>query len=67
MIIELLKPASELKSVSCGKTFQMRSTLYAKELKLVDESHVGKKQFIAVSATNFLKRTSKEIVYIEIN
>jgi len=45
----------------------MRSTLYAKELKLVDESHVGKKQFIAVSATNFLKRTSKEIVYIEIN
>ena len=66
MLIELLKPASELKSVSCGKTFQMRSTLYAKELKRVDEWHVGK-QFIAVSAMNFLQGTSKEILYVEIN
>jgi len=45
VLIELLKPASELKSVSRGKTFQMRSTLYAKELKRVDEWHVAK-QFI---------------------
>ena len=37
MLIELLKPESELKSVSSGKTLQMRSTLYAKELKRVDE------------------------------
>ena len=32
----------QTKSVSFGKTFQMRSTLYAKELKRVDEWHVGK-------------------------
>jgi len=37
---ERLKPASELKSVSCGNTFQMHSTLYAKKLKPVDEWHV---------------------------
>jgi len=42
VLTELLKPASELKSASCGKTFQMRSTLYVKELKRVDEWHVGK-------------------------
>jgi len=29
---ERLKPASELKSVSCGNTFQTRSTLYAKKI-----------------------------------
>jgi len=39
---ERLKPASELKSMSCGNTFQMRSTLYVKKLKRVDEWHVGK-------------------------
>ena len=39
---ERLKPASELKSVSCGNTFQIRSTPYAKKLKLVHEWHVGK-------------------------
>jgi len=60
-----LKPASELKSVSRGNTFQIRSTLYAKKLKRVDEWHVGEN--ITVSATNFLKRTSKEIMYVEIN
>ena len=26
---ERLKPASELKSMSCGNTFQIRSTLYS--------------------------------------
>jgi len=41
VLIELLN-ASELKSVSYGKTLQMRSILYAKELKRVDEWHVGK-------------------------
>jgi len=39
---ERLKPASELKSVSCGNTFPICSTLYAKKLKRVDEWHVGK-------------------------
>jgi len=39
---ERLKPASEQKSVSCGNTFQIRSTLCAKKLKRVDEWHVGK-------------------------
>jgi len=39
---EHLKPASELKSVSCGNTFQIHSTLCAKKLKRVDEWHVGK-------------------------
>jgi len=39
---ECLKHASELKSMSCGNTFQIRSTLCAKELKRVDEWHVGK-------------------------
>jgi len=40
---ERLKPASELKSVSCvSVTFQIRSTLCAKKLKWVDEWHVGK-------------------------
>ena len=39
---ECLKPASELKSVSCGNTFQIRSTLYVKKLKRVDECHMGK-------------------------
>jgi len=40
---ERLKPTSEQKSVSCGNTFQIiRSTLYAKKLKRVDELHVGK-------------------------
>ena len=33
--MERLKRASELKSVSRGKTFQMRSTLYAKKSKRV--------------------------------
>ena len=35
---ERLKPASELKSVSCGNTFQIRSTLCAKKLKRVEWS-----------------------------
>ena len=61
---ERLKPASKLKSVSCGNTFQIRSTMCAKKLKRVDEWHVRQKQFITVSATNFLKRTSKEIMYV---
>jgi len=39
---ERLKPTSQLKSVSCGNAFQIRSSLYAKKLKLVDEWHVGK-------------------------
>jgi len=31
---ERLKPASELKSVSCSNTFQICSTLCAKKLKI---------------------------------
>jgi len=42
LLTERLKHASELKSVSCGNTFQIRSTLCAKKLKRVDEWHVGK-------------------------
>jgi len=65
VLIELLKPASELKSVSRGKTFQMRSTLYAKELKRVDEWHVAK-QFSRVR-DELSQKNIKEIVYVEIN
>ena len=39
---ERLKPAIELKLVSCGNTFQIRSTLCAKKIKRVDAWHVGK-------------------------
>ena len=42
MLGERLKPTSQLKSVSCGNAFQIRSSLYAKKLKLVDEWRVGK-------------------------
>ena len=38
---ERLKPASELKSMSCGNTFQIRNTLYTMKLKRVDEWHVS--------------------------
>jgi len=42
---ERLKPANELKSMSCGNTFQIRNTLYAKKLKRVDEWHVSVIEF----------------------
>ena len=59
---ERLKPASELRSVSCDTQYSVR-----KEIKTGRWVACGQKQFIIVSAANFLKRTSKEIMYVEIN
>ena len=62
---ERLKPASELKSVQCGNTFQIRSSLYAKKLQEAQLMLTTGSTRLAVSRGQQLWRSFSEIFNVE--